>query len=457
MYFKRHIDLALLEWKNSHSLKPLLLRGARQVGKSRSIRHLGETFQHYVEVNFELRPEIKLLFQELTDVREIISRLSVLLNTPIEPGKTLLFLDEIQSCPQAIHSLWAFKENIPDLHVAAAGSLLEFTLKEMTSFGVGRVRSMFMYPLSFDEFLIASGFEKWVDIKNKHSYTNPLPNELHHQLVQQFRSFLLVGGMPASVAAWVDTHDYRASADELEDIQQTYYDDFAKYSGKIDTTLLRNTLRSVILQAGSKFVYSRVDGGYKAEEVKKALAMLCDAGLVKTVQYSAGNGLPLGAEVNDKFRKYNYIDSGLMLRVLDIELGSSQPITSLILAGSAEDLVNKGQLTEIVAGWELIKYSSSRTNHDLYYWENITRGTTAEIDYLISKNLKILPLEIKSGITGKMKSLRIFMNKKDLSEGKRCSLENFGNITYEDSENESATVRTIYIHPLYCLATISSI
>lgn len=457
MYFKRHIDLALLEWKNSHSLKPLLLRGARQVGKSRSIRHLGETFQHYVEVNFELRPETKLIFQELTDVREIISRLSILLNTPIEPGKTLLFLDEIQSCPEAIHSLWAFKENIPDLHVAAAGSLLEFTLKEMTSFGVGRVRSMFMYPLSFDEFLIASGYEKWVDIKNKHSYTNPLPDELHHQLVQQFRSFLLVGGMPASVAAWVDTHDYRASADELEDIQQTYYDDFAKYSGKIDTILLRNTLRSVILQAGSKFVYSRVDGGYKAEEVKKALAMLCDAGLVKTVQYSAGNGLPLGAEVNDKFRKYNYIDSGLMLRVLDIELGSSQPITTLILAGSAEDLVNKGQLTEIVAGWELVKYSSSRTNHDLYYWENITRGTTAEIDYLISKNLKILPLEIKSGITGKMKSLRIFMNKKDLSEGKRCSLENFGLITYEDSENGSAIERTIYIHPLYCLATISSI
>ncbi len=457
MYFKRHIDSALLEWKTSRSLKPLLLRGARQVGKSRSIRHLGETFEYYVEVNFELRPEAKLIFQELTDVKEIVSRLSVLLNTPIEAGKTLLFLDEIQSCPEAIHSLWSFKENMPKLHVAAAGSLLEFTLKELSSFGVGRVRSMFMYPLSFDEFLMASGYEKWVEVKRQSSYENPLPGELHNELVQQFRSFLLVGGMPASVAAWVETHDYRASADELEDIQQSYYDDFAKYSGKIDTMLLRNTLRSVISQAGCKFVYSRVEGGYKADDVKKALTMLCDAGLVKVVQYSAGNGLPLGAGINDKFRKYNYIDSGLMLRVLDIELGGSLPITELIIAGTAEDLVNKGQLTEIVAGWEIVKYSSSRTNHDLYYWENIARGTTSEIDYLISKNLKIVPLEIKSGVTGKMKSLRFFMNKKDIYEGKRCSLENFGVISYEDSEGATPTTRTIYIHPLYCMATVGSI
>ncbi len=458
MYFKRHIDAALLEWKSSRTLKPLLLRGARQVGKSRSVRHLGETFEYYAEINFELRPEAKLIFQELTDVKEIVARLSVLLNIPIEAGKTLLFLDEIQSCPQAIHSLWAFKENMPDLHVAAAGSLLEFTLKEISSFGVGRIRSMFMYPLSFDEFLMASGYEKWVEVKNKHSYTNPLPSELHSQLIQQFRSFLLVGGMPASVAAWVETHDYRAAADELEDIQQSYYDDFAKYSEKIDTTLLRNTLRSVILQTGCKFVYSRVEGGYSSDLVKKALTMLCDAGLVKVVQYSAGNGLPLGAEINDKFRKYNYIDSGLMMRVLDIELDSSQPITELIIAGTAEDLVNKGQITEIVAGWEIVKYSSSRTNHDLYYWENIARGTTSEIDYLVAKNLKILPLEIKSGVTGKMKSLRFFMNKKGLTEAKRCSLENFGLITYADPEAApSAPIRTIYIHPLYCLATLTTL
>lgn len=165
MYFKRHIDSYLLEWKNSLHRKPLLLRGARQVGKSRSIRNLGETFEHFAEVNFEIRPEFRNVFAEVSDVKEIVSRLSALLNIPILEGKTLLFLDEIQACPNAIHSLWAFKENLPNLHVAAAGSLLEFTLKEMPSFGVGRIKSMFMYPMSFDEFLSASGYDNWVTIQ----------------------------------------------------------------------------------------------------------------------------------------------------------------------------------------------------------------------------------------------------------------------------------------------------
>ena len=128
---------------------------------------------------------------------------------------------------------------MPGLHIAAAGSLLEFTLKEMPSFGVGRIRSMFMYPMSFDEFLMASGYDEWITAKNKADYTHPLAPELHQALVSQFRSFLMVGGMPASVAAWIETHDYLQSAAELEDIQQTYYDDFAKYSGKIEASLLR--------------------------------------------------------------------------------------------------------------------------------------------------------------------------------------------------------------------------
>lgn len=160
MYFNRHIDPFLKEWKESTRRKPLLLRGARQVGKSSSLRHLGESFEHFVEVNFETRRELRKIFQEVSDVREITSRLGTLMRTPIVEGKTLLFLDEIQACPEALHSLWAFKENMPGLHVAAAGSLLEFTLKEMLSFGVGRIRSMFMYPMSFDEFLMASGYDE---------------------------------------------------------------------------------------------------------------------------------------------------------------------------------------------------------------------------------------------------------------------------------------------------------
>lgn len=167
MYFSRHIDSFLREWKDSPKRKPLLLRGARQVGKSSSIRHLGESFDYFIEINFEKRKELRRIFQEVSDVHEIASRLGTLMNIPVVEGKTLLFIDEIQACPEALHSLWSFKEDMPGLHVAAAGSLLEFTLKEMPSFGVGRIRSMFMYPMSFDEFLVASGYGGWVEAKKK--------------------------------------------------------------------------------------------------------------------------------------------------------------------------------------------------------------------------------------------------------------------------------------------------
>ena len=456
MYFKRNIDHYLLEWKNSQRRKPLLVRGARQVGKSSSIRHLGESFDYFVEINFETRPEYRQIFIDNKNVIDIVSRLSLLAGIPIVENKTLLFLDEVQSCPEALHCLWAFKEDMPNLHVVAAGSLLEFTLKKMPSFGVGRIRSVFMYPMSFDEFLNASGYGHWVEAKSKATYSSPLPPELHDALVREFRSFLIVGGMPASVIAWIESHDYLQCSEELEDIQQTYYDDFAKYSEKIDPQLLRNTLRSVVMQIGSKFVYSKVDGGYRTEDVKRALQMLSDAGIVKVVQHSAGNGLPLGAEINCKYKKYNYLDSGLLLRVLDLELGSAQPLTEMILIGAAEELVNKGKVTEMVAGWEILKSLSPRTSHDLYYWENTSEGATSEVDYLISRDMIVIPVEVKAGVTGKMKSLRLFMRRKHLLLGKRCSLENFGVIEFTDSSDDvhPEILKRIQIHPLYCLSTL---
>ena len=337
MYIERSIDSLLLEWKNSKSLKPLLLRGARQVGKSWAVKHLGESFDYFIEVNFEKRPDMKDIFEKVHDAHELAQSIGMLYNKPVIPGKTLIFLDEIQGCFAAIKSLWSFKEDFPGLHVVAAGSLLEFALKELPSFGVGRIRSLFVYSFSFDEFLIAEGKSSWVKAKKEASSDKPLLAALHNDLVQHYRTFLMVGGMPASVAAWITSHDYRQCQTELDDIQLTYYDDFVKYAKKVDPTLLRNTLQSVILQIGNKFVYSQVEGGYRAEEVKKALGLLCDAGIIKRVSHTAANGLPLGAEVNEKFRKYIYLDSGLLLRILDMDLGSAQLLTELIIAGTAED------------------------------------------------------------------------------------------------------------------------
>ncbi len=293
----------------------------------------------------------------------------------------------------------------------------------------------------------------WVKAKKEASSDRPLLTALHNDLVQHYRTFLMVGGMPASVAAWISSHDYRQCQTELDDIQLTYYDDFVKYAKKVDPTLLRNTLQSVILQIGDKFVYSRVEGAYRAEEVKKALGLLCDAGIIKRVSHTAGKGLPLGAETNDKFRKYIYLDSGLLLRILDMDLGSARQLTELIIAGTAEDLVNKGGLAEMVLGWELVKYNSPRSQQDLYYWENTAEGTRSEVDYIIARDMKVLPIECKAGTSGKMKSLHVFMRQKHLTDAIRCSLENFSLLESYDKKDKDA-LRRIAINPLYAISTL---
>lgn len=450
MYLPRKIDSYLQEWKNDPHHKPLLVRGARQVGKSRAVRHLGESFPYFIEVNFEKRQNLKTLFEETPDVKDLSQKLGILFKQPVIPGKTLLFLDEIQSCAAAIKSLWFFKEDFPDLHVVAAGSLLEFALKDISSFGVGRVRSIFMYPLSFDEFLIAQGREDWVKAKKDASPKHPLFSALHTELVQQYRIFLMVGGMPASVLKWIETHDYQKCIYEQNDIQQTYYDDFAKYGSRINTQLLRNTLQSVITQIGSKFVYTRVEGEYRSAEVKNALELLCNAGIVKQVSHTSANGLPLGAQGNSNFQKYIYLDSGLLLRVLDMEFGGVKNLPEKILAGTTDDLVNNGGVAEMEVGLEMLKYSTPLLSPDLYYWENTDRGTSSEVDYVTSRNMNILPIEVKSGVSGKMKSLRFFLQKKGLSEAIRCSLENFAELTYSNGDD---SVLTIGIYPLYAVSS----
>ena len=442
MYIKRHIDNYLLDWKKDLDRKPLLLRGARQVGKTTAIKHLGEQFEYFIEANFEKQKDLKSLFEKGLPIKEVVARIGTIYDTPIIPGKTLLFLDEIQVCPEAIHSLWFFKEDYPELHVVAAGSLLEFALKGLRSYGVGRIRSLFMYPLSFDEFLESQGKESWIEKKRKATCEKPLFEELHNQLVELFRSYLLVGGMPASVVAWKNKGDYVLCQEELSDIAQSYFDDFSKYSSKIDPRILRLTFQSVIQQIGKKFVYSHVDGNYRTEQVKEALELLCDAGLIYRVQHTAANGLPLGAEVNIKFNKYLLLDSGLLLTLLNHTTNSS--LSSDIVSATAADLVNKGSLTEMVAGCELIKYAKPNIKQELYYWENLSKNATAEVDYILSRNMQLVPLEVKAGTSGKMKSLRYFMEKKKISYAIRSSLENFSRLEADGVD----------IIPLYALSNI---
>lgn len=447
-YLERSIDKKLLEWKASTDRKPLLVRGARQVGKSWAVRHLGKTFKYFLEVNFEKDKDALEFFNGNMDVKRIAEQLSDYFNVPVVPGETLLFLDEIQKSENVIHSLWFFKEDYRELHVIGAGSLLEFALKEQSSFGLGRIDSLFVYPMSFDEFLNAIGQGSLVRVKHNASPEHPLMDAFYKKLVEAFRSFILVGGMPEAVADFAKSGSYRKSGSVLSGIIQGYQDDFAKYGKKVDPTLLRRTLMSVARQIGNKFVYSHVEGDYRSYEVKKALGMLTDAGLIIPTYHTDANGIPLGAEVNEKIIKYVMLDSGVALGLLGIEDDTDELVRELMVASST-DLVDKGHIAEMVAGMELIKYMSCDKRHQLYYWQNTANGTQSEVDYIIAHGNEIVPVEVKSGVRGSMASMYVLMKnpQKNINLGIRCSLENFGQF----SSPEGKPVKII---PLYAISNL---
>lgn len=451
MYYKRIIDSYLIEWASRPSRKPILLRGARQVGKSTAVRHLGEQFKYYVEINLEKQPAYKTLFSNNLDVTQIVPQMAAMCGIPIIPNETLLFIDEIQDCKEAIMALRFFKEDLPDLHVIAAGSLLEFVLDDIPTFGVGRIHSMFMFPMTFDEFLLANGENLLLDARNQASSTSPLAVPLHEKLIGLMRRFLLVGGMPEAVAKWVETHDYLQCQEVQDDILTGYEADFPKYKKKVDPQLLSSTMKSAAMQATKKFVYARVPGEYKTAEVKKALELLTKAGILIPVTHTDANGLPLGEEKDESTRKMLLLDTGLMLRLLNMSSGDITAITTQILTASAADLVNKGPMAEMLAGLELLHYLSPNLHHELFYWVRQAKNSTAEVDYILPHNMEVLPVEVKAGVQGGMKSLWDFMREKKLSQAVRCSLENFGQFDYVDPKADNA-VRHVTIVPLYAIS-----
>ncbi len=444
-YYKRQIDNELLLWKESPLRKPLLIRGARQVGKSSAVQTLGKTFRYYVEINLEKQPSLKALFTEDVDVHKTCERLSAAVSTPIIPSQTLLFIDEIQNCKPAIMSLRYFKENYPELHVIAAGSLLEFTLNEIPSFAVGRIRSLYMYPFSFDEFLTAQGLDLQLEAKRKATADEPLFEALHRLLCDQLRTFFLVGGMPEAVSNWIEKHDHISVQRIHRDILDTYQDDFAKYKKRVSPDLLRQVLKSVALQAGSKFVVSQVATGMSAYKVKEALRLLGLAGLAIPVTRSDANGLPLGAEADTSYQKYLFLDIGLMLTLL------STPATDILLTDDT-DIINKGSVSEVFAGLELVKYSDCFQKPELYFWLNKSKNANAEVDYLLPRAGKVLPVEVKAGTKGSMQSLYLFMAKKGLVKAVRTSMENFQQYEYNDTINTA--IRQINVVPLYALSNL---
>lgn len=416
---RRTILSTLKDWKSAKNRKVLLLRGARQVGKTYIVRELAKDFDYFLEVNFEKDTNVKHFFEQNLDPVRICTNLSAYYGIPVTDGKTLLFFDEIQSCSKAIQSLRFFYESKPGLHVIAAGSLLEFALEDLTSWGVGRIRSLYMYPMSFDEFLLANNEDALIELKKNASELNPLNQAFHEKLKDYLKKFLIIGGMPEAIQAFISNKtDIYAIQNILADIMISYNDDFAKYKSRVPVLRLREVMESVVKQSGGKYIYSKTGQMLNSIKAKEAINLLEMAGLIYKVYHTSGEGIPLGAGANYKKFKTLLHDVGIFQQLSGLRL-------SKLLIANNIDMLNKGNIAETFAGLELIKYSDVHEKKQLFYWHREKRGSSAEVDYVIEMNGRVVPVEVKSGSTGKMQSMHRFLEEKKVPWGIRFSLENF--------------------------------
>lgn len=402
---QRLIDFHLLEWSKSSIRKPLLLRGARQVGKTFAVRQLAKSFEHFVEVNFEETPQLRKIFDEekSLDPERIIREISLALKIDIIPGKTLLFWDEIQIVPKAIIALRYFYEKKPELHVIAAGSLLDFAI-EKVGVPVGRVQFLYMYPMNWLEFLKATGQQILLETlldpdKINTLYTQPL----HDHVLELLRDYIVIGGMPEAVACWAQTHDPRLCSRIHHSILQAYRQDFYKYAKTHQIKYVELLFEEAIRQLGHPFKFSKISGEFRKRELAPALELLEKANVFNCVRCANGQGLPLGADLQRDQFKLLFLDVGLTQAILGLDIADWY-------LNVTHAFVNKGVLMEAFVGQELLTYSHPFQPGSLYYWHRNAKGSEAEVDYLIQLHGKVIPIEVKSSHGGQLKSLHLFLN-----------------------------------------------
>jgi len=401
----RTIISELLSWKKKEHRKPVIIRGARQVGKTSVVRELGKSFSQFIEINFEENPALSSFFDYGLNPDDIIINLQNYLGIRITDGETLLFFDEIQACPKAIMSLRYFFEKRPVLHVIAAGSLIDFEL-ENVSFPVGRIDFFYMYPLSFMEFLSALSKEKLVSGITR---AKEIPHAIHEELLSYVRDYIIIGGMPQVVKEYIETKNLGECQDIQTSIIETFIADFSKYTKKFHLKYVQTVFNAIPLNLGRKLKYANISQLYQARELSEALQLLQKAGLALTVFHSHANGIPLEYEKDHRKFKIIFFDTGLAMRILRIPLKE-------ILLNNDISLINEGSIAEQFVGQELAAYSSLRERESLFYWHREAKSSNAEVDYLIQRNGTILPIEVKSGIKKKNKKPEYFFIRKKIMQ-----------------------------------------
>jgi predicted AAA+ superfamily ATPase len=412
---KRNAIIHLENWKNRPNRMPLLVRGARQVGKTWLIREFAkQNFKSWVELNLEAQPELHSIFDQFFGKpKEFISALSLFTSQTIVPGETLLFIDEAQECRNALVSLRYFKELMPELHVIAAGSLIEFALRDL-SFPVGRIESMHLFPLSFAEFLTAKNGEEWVKSLSGLKLNEPLSEALHEKLLDEVSHYFLIGGMPAVVNTWVSTRDWNVVQEAQKILVSTYRSDFHKYASHATVEHIKKVFDSVPRLLGQKFKYSNVDRETKSREISKASYLLEEAGIIYRVCHSSGNGVPLSSESNSTKFKMFFLDIGLCNRILGLSL-------SQLFIERKTLFANRGQLAEQFVAQELISLTPRNDEPRLFYWQRESKSSLAEVDFLFELEDQVIPIEVKAAVGGKTKSLKLFIEEKHSSSAAKIS------------------------------------
>ena len=403
MNIKRQIYNELDRWLSSVTRRPLLVRGARQVGKSFAIRHWAkQRFDNLLEINLEEQESLRVIFQRDLSADRILDNLELATGVNLRRNGSALFIDEIQSEPRALLALRYLYEQCTELPVIAAGSLVEFILEHI-GLPVGRVDQLHMKPLGFCEFLEALNKEHLAAQIFKNDFSKPLAGIAHQQLLELLRIYYYVGGMPEAVAAYAQSRELAVVSDIHARLLTGYEDDFQRYSKNSDWAALRTVYHSATNVVGeSRVKYVRLDRELRGEKVKSALNLLIKAQVLSKIVSTYAKTLPLKSSVKEKFFKLIFVDIGLLHHALGFDW------RSVDLEDDLTD-IRDGAFAEQFVGQELLSTCSINTSRSLYYWYRAEKGSDAEVDYIVNYAGEPTPVEVKSGARGTLKSLSLYM------------------------------------------------
>lgn len=444
--FHRNIATLLIEWKNKRGRKPLVIRGARQVGKTSAVHQFGsEAFEKYIYINLELADNAAL-FARMQSVKELLQLIQLKFNKKVSPGSTLIFIDEVQNSGIAMNQLRYFHEELPDLHVVAAGSLLEVKMKsEGFSFPVGRVEYCYLHPVTFDEFLAAQGETEALNYISSVTPDTVIPEEIHKMMMKKFHAYLLVGGMPEVVARYAETRSFIDCDPVYESILTGLRDDVSKYASAAKTKYIQYIIEHAAKYVGLQIKYEKFgESNFRSREMSEAFDVLEKAMLISRVFASASKQMPLMGNLK-KSPKLLHLDIGLV----NYQIGMRTDIAMM------DDInaVYHGQVGEQIVGQTLLAMNTRR-NANLHYWYREQKGATSEVDYLIVINDRLVPVEVKSGKTGTLRSLHNFMDE----SGSDFALRIYsGNMRTERITTFNKKKFTLFSVPFYLLFRINEI